>query len=97
MTNNQYINDICKVLRVRSIITPFLLITHIKDTKNYKEVMQVFEENLKYFYLVGEQTFFTKSTVRDEEHEYNHCLHYYLLVIEFQAFSIYSVSIGVFA
>ena len=45
---------------------------------------------------MGAKTFFTKSTVGDEENFYSHCLRYYLPVIARETFSVHGVGLGVF-
>lgn len=61
-------------------ITPFLLISKIKDDANYKKRMLVFKKDLKNFYENGIFTFLTQSSINpgDDESFCMHCLRFYL-------------------
>ena len=71
--------DLCKVLKLWEEITPFLLITEIKDVDKYKDLLNLWEK-LEEFYVVGGRTILTKNPANagDDETFYFHVLRFYL-------------------
>ena len=77
------LDDLCKGLLLWEQISPFLVITEIKNVEEYKKKLEEFENNLRLFYEVGSRSFLTKNpaVVGDDETFYYHVLRFYLPVI----------------
>ena len=90
------VKNICKGLRLWNVITPFLVISQIEDAAKYEAKLLDFEANLKLFYIIGAKTFFTKSTIGDEENFYSHYLRFYMLHIARELFESHVIGLGIF-
>ena len=90
------VKNICKGLRLWNVTTPFFVISQIEDAAKYEAKLLDFEANLKLFYIIGAKTFFTKSTIGDEENFYSHYLRFYMLHIARELFESHVIGLGIF-
>ena len=92
------LDDLCKGLLLWEQISPFLVITEIKNVEEYKKKLEEFENNLRMFYEVGSRSFLTKNpaVVGDDETFYYHVLRFYLPVIAKQTLKDHCLGLGIF-
>ena len=57
------LKDLCDGLELWQKITPFLVITSIKNIDEYNELKKKFVSNLKKFYTIGGRSFLTKKSI----------------------------------
>ena len=97
----QEVKDIKEALNLWLLIFKFLGKTYLddkEDFKEYKELMERFEENLRKFYVVGSRTFLSSpgSINGNEETFYCHCLRYYIPEIMRTTFNQHCLGVGIF-
>ena len=92
------LKSVCEGLTLWEEITPFLVITTIKDVPKYMVELEKWVDKLKRFYEVGEKTFLTKnpSNPGDDETFYLHCLRFYLPQIAKDTAQKFSLGLGVY-
>ena len=92
------LDDLCKGLLLWEQISPFLVITEIKNVEEYKKKLEEFENNLRMFYEVGSRSFLTKNpaVVGDDETFYFHVLRFYLPVIAKKTLKDHCLGLGIF-
>ena len=75
-------DDLCNGLRLWYQITPFLVITTIKDVEKYETTRKQFLLDLKQFYTIGGRSFLTKKAITghvgNDETFYMHVLRFYI-------------------
>ena len=72
--------NLCKVIHLWERITPFLVITEVKNKKKYEQDIETFEKLVTSFYEVGANTILTKNPANagDDETFYLHVLRFYI-------------------
>ena len=93
-------DDLCNSLRLWYQISPFLVITTIKDVEKYETTRKQFLLDLKQFYTIGGRSFLTKKAttghVGNDEKFYMHVLRFYIPRIADETFEKYNLGVGIF-
>ena len=96
------LKDLCEGLELWQKITPFLVITTIKNIDEYNELKKKFVSNLKKFYTIGGISFLTKKSISsnrnigNDETFYMHTLRFYLPRIADETLEKHNLGLGIF-
>ena len=96
------LKDLCEGLELWQKITPFLVITTIKNIDEYNELKKKFVSNLKKFYTIGGISFLTKKSISsnrnigNDETFYMHTLRFFLPRIADKILEKHNLGLGIF-
>ena len=103
LINNKFVShkhnsNLCKALSLWVNISEFLFISFVKadDEDKYKERMEVFNRDVRDFYVIGSKTFLTKNKKGDRETFYLHCLRFYMPDIAQTTWEKHRLGVGIF-
>ena len=91
--------NLCKVMELWSDITPFLVITKIKNAEVYEDDMNTFDDLVKNFYKFGANTILTRNQAHpgDDETFYLHVLRFYIPHIARETWKDHGLGVGIYS